>query len=59
MDWKYFPSDNPPKDTHILVYYENGKLDKGYLVLVDNSETGFFGLPDNRNYILIKWVKIE
>lgn len=62
MNWKYFKDKTqPPRDKYLLVYYENGPLDKGYLIVVENGNGThkLENINDNRNFEFIKWCEID
>ena len=59
MKWTNFDETDPPMDREVIAYYQNGGLDKGYIIMVRNSRFGY-RLPDSfKTYILIKWCLIE
>lgn len=60
MKWTEFGlgKEDPPLDKELLVYYENGPLDKGYVVCVQNSGCSW-RFPQDKTYLMIKWCVIE
>lgn len=56
MLWIEF-SIPPPTDTELLVYYENGPLDKGYINIVVNRG-GSYRLPEDKIYCMKYWIAI-
>ena len=58
INWTSFCDEDPPRDRELLVYYENGALDKGYIIVVKNSGFGW-RLPEGKTYVMRKWVVIE
>lgn len=57
MIWTNIDDEDPPHDRELLMYYENGLLDKGYVVGIRNSLIGW-KFPSEKIYLIRKWVLI-
>ncbi len=57
IKWNKFDK-SPPNDKELLVYYENGPLDKGYIIVVYNR-SGTYRFERDKMYLMQKWVDIS